>query len=233
MIKVIAHRGFSDKYPENTMLAFRKAVEVGSDGIELDVHLTKDGQLAVIHDEKIDRTTNGTGLVRDMTMDEIRKFDAGSGEVVPTLEEYLDFAMQHPIITNIELKNGIIWYDGMEEKVIQAIRDRKLEDKIIFSSFNHYSILKCKKLAPEIECGFLTGCWIAEAGAYTKKYGVEYLHPEFYNLTPEVCEEVKKNGIRVNTWTVNSSSDIKNAIAIGVNSIITNDPVLLRQLLEA
>lgn len=229
VIKVIAHRGFSDRYPENTMLAFERAIAAGCDGIELDVHLTRDGEVAVIHDEDIARTTNGKGLVADMTMEELRRFDAGKGQRIPTLQEYFDLAERYPILTNIELKNSIIWYEGMEEKVIRLVRERHMEERVLLSSFNHYSIQKCKAVAPDIRCGFLTSCWILDAGAYTKRHGVECLHPEIYNLTPAICEEVRRHGIEINTWTVNTPGQIQGAMDMGVNSIITNDPVLLRK----
>ena len=113
-MKNFAHRGFSGKYPENTMLAFQKAYEAGADGIELDVQLTKDGQVVVIHDEKVDRTTNGTGLVRDYTLEELRKLDASyiyTGEMgfnpIPTFEEYCAWVAGTDLVTNIELKTGI------------------------------------------------------------------------------------------------------------------------------
>ena len=160
----IGHRGFSGLYPENTMLSFQKALEAGVDGFEFDTHLTKDGEIVVIHDEKIDRTTNGTGFVKDYTYEELKQFDASSvfaGQYgfnyIPTLREYFELTKGMDLMTNIELKNSIIWYDGMEEKVIAMIREYGVEEQIVLSSFNHYSIMKCKKLAPELKCGFLAG----------------------------------------------------------------------------
>ena len=138
MTKNFAHRGFSGKYPENTMLAFRKAVEAGVDGIELDVHLTRDGQLAVIHDETVNRTCGVPGRVRDMTMEELRSLDAAylwRGQVercpIPTLEEYFDLVRGESLVTNVELKTNVYEYPGIEQKVWDRIRAFGLEDRII------------------------------------------------------------------------------------------------------
>jgi glycerophosphoryl diester phosphodiesterase len=232
MSKNFAHRGFSGAYPENTMLAFQKALEAQCDGIELDVHLARNGELVIIHDETVDRTTNGRGFIGDMDYQEIRGLDAGKGEHIPALGEYFDLVEKQPVVTNIELKNGVIWYAGMEEKVIAMVRRRGLEDRVIFSSFNHFSMLKCKKLAPEIRCGFLAGDWIINAGAYTKTHGMESYHPEFYSLNDEAVREIHAQGISVNTWTVNSRKDMERLVSLGVEGIITNDPALLHDVLQ-
>ena len=129
MSKIFAHRGFSGKYPENTMLAFEKAVEIGVDGIELDVHLTKDNVLVIIHDEDIKRTCNGEGLVRDMTYEQLKKFDASATFTgvygfcgIPTLKEYFDLVKDTDIITNIELKTGVFEYPTIEKRTIDLIK---------------------------------------------------------------------------------------------------------------
>jgi glycerophosphoryl diester phosphodiesterase len=232
MTKNFAHRGFCARYPENTILAFQKALEVRCDGIELDVHLAADGEVIIIHDEELDRTTSGRGFVKDMAYGEMRKLDAGGGQHVPTLDEYFDLVEKLPIVTNIELKNSIFWYEGMEEKIIGKIRGRGLGDRIIFSSFNHYSILKCKKLAPEIRCGFLTWEWIIDAGAYTGKNSVECYHPEFNSLTEEAVAEIHGRGIDINAYTVNRKKDMERLLSLGVEGIITNDPELLYSVLH-
>jgi glycerophosphoryl diester phosphodiesterase len=231
MTKNYAHRGYCVRYPENTMLAFRKAVETGCDGIELDVHLTSDSEVVIIHDEELDRTTNGKGFVKDRTLAELKSLDAGRGQRIPSLDEYLDLVEKLPVITNIELKTNIFWYKGIEEKLIEKIRTRLLTGQVIFSSFNHYSILKCKKLAPEIRCGFLTGEWIVDAGAYTKKSNVECYHPEFNSLTKETVAEIHSQGIEVNAYTVNKKADMEKLLNLGVDGIITNDPALFREVM--
>ena len=233
MVKNFAHRGFSGNYPENTMLAFRKAVETeGCDGIELDVHFTKDEEIVIIHDERIDRTcVNGTGLVKDYTLEELQKFDvsfkfAGQCEPqhIPTLREYFELVKDTHIVTNIEIKTSNYEYPGIEQKVYDLIMEYGLKDKIIISSFNHYTIQRMKEVCPDMKCGLLTETWMINAGAYTKNCGVECLHPIFFNMTEEHFAEVKSHGLEVNVWTVNEESDIRAMIERGVDSIIGNFP---------
>ena len=148
-----AHRGFSGQFPENTMLAFEKAVEAGADGIELDVQFSKDGELVIMHDETLNRTAGVDGFVKDYTLEQLKAMDVsgkwgdryGSMEI-PTLREYFEHFKDLPVITNIELKTGIFPYPGIEERTLEMIREYELENKIIISSFNHYSCLKMKEL---------------------------------------------------------------------------------------
>lgn len=240
MTKNFAHRGFSGKYPENTMLAFEKALEVGVDGIELDVHLTKDGELVIIHDEAVDRTTDGTGLVADMTLAELKALDASATYTgvygvnrIPTLREYFELVKDTGIVTNIELKTGINPYPGIEEKTLAMIDEFGLRDKIIISSFNHYSVLKFKELAPEMICGFLEESWIIGMAEYGKKYGVECLHPIYAAVTDEYAKAAHEAGLLINTWTVNTKEDMEDMIAKGVNAVIGNYPDLCKEVLEA
>ena len=239
MTKNFAHRGFSGKYPENTMLAFEKAVEIGADGVELDVQLTKDGEVVIIHDETIDRTTDGKGYVVDYTYEELSKFDASytyTGKMrfnkIPTLKEYFELVKDLDFVTNIELKTGINQYLGIEEKVYKLIKECKLEKKVIISSFNHFSVLRMKKIAPELKCGFLSEDWIIDAGAYTASHGIECFHPRFNNLIPEVVEELKRNNIEINTWTVNKEEDIKDLINKEIDILIGNYPDLVKKIIN-
>lgn len=238
MSKIFAHRGFSGYYPENTMLAFKKAIEIGVDGIELDVQLTKDNTIVIIHDETIDRTTNGNGLVNSYTYDELKKFDASFNfnnfgfNRIPTLEEYFLLVKDLDIITNIELKTSVYEYLGIEDSVLELIKKYKLEDKVIISSFNHFSILRMKKLSPQIKCGFLSEDWIIDAGKYTFSHQIECYHPRFNNLIPEVIEELKKFNIEINTWTVNDERDMLYLKEKGIDSIITNFPDMAKNLFK-
>ncbi|MDO4615342.1 MAG: glycerophosphodiester phosphodiesterase [Lachnospiraceae bacterium] len=236
MTRNFGHRGFSGNYPENTMLAFRKAVETpGCDGIENDVQLTKDGEVVIIHDELIDRTnTDGAkGYVKDYTLEELKKLDFsfrfgdqfGKNEI-PTLREYLAYVKDKDIVTNIELKTGVFEYDGIEQKVYDLIREYDVADKIIISSFNHYSVLRMKKICPEIKCGLLADTWILDAGKYVKAAGCEYYHPSYHNVTEEIAEGILSEGIGINTWTVNEEQDMRNMIERGVTTIIGNYPDL-------
>lgn len=239
MTKNFAHRGFSGNYPENTMLAFKKAVEVGADGIELDVQLTKDGEVVIIHDETIDRTTNGEGEVSSYTYEEIRKFDASfkfRGKYginsIPTLKEYFEYIKDKNIVTNIELKTGVKEYLGIEDKVWNLIQEYNLQEKVIISSFNHYSILRMKNIAPNLKYGLLSETWIINAGKYTKEIGVQCYHPYFPNMTREIVEEIKSHGIEINTFTVNKEKDIRDMIEKGIDIIIGNYPDLAKQIIS-
>ena len=233
MVKNFAHRGFSGLYPENTMLAFRKAVEIdGCDGIEFDVHLTKDLVPVIIHDETLDRTcVNGSGFIKDYTYDELKKFDvsfkfAGQCEPqhIPTLREYFELVKDTKIITNIELKTSNYEYDGIEQIVYDMIMEYGLKDRIIISSFNHFTIKRMKAICPDMKCGLLTETWMINAGKYTSEQGVECLHPIHFNMQEKHLAEVKKYGLEVNVWTVNEEEDIRNMINRGVDSIIGNFP---------
>ena len=239
MSKIFAHRGFSGKYPENTMLAFEKAVEIGVDGIELDVHLTKDNEIVIIHDEDIKRTCDGEGLVKDMTLEELRKFDASAtfrGQYgfcgIPTLREYFELVKDTPIITNIELKTGVYEYHTIEQRVIDMVREFGLSEKIIFSSFNHFTVKRCEEIAPEIKRGFLTGDWLYDFGKYTAERNVQCCHPWHVSLSEDVIKEMHDAGCEINTWTVNEYEDIKKLSAWGVDSLIGNFPDRMIEVLR-
>ena len=232
-MKNFAHRGFSGNYPENTMLAFEKACNVkGCDGIELDVHFSKDGELVIIHDEWVDRTsTNGKGFVKDKTLTELKELDfsytfAGKCEPqrIPTLTEYFDLVKQYDLVTNVELKTSVIEYPGIEERVYALIKEYGLDEKIIISSFNHHSVLRFKKLAPHIKCGLLTESWLIDAADYVAKTGVECYHPIFTNIIGGKVAEFKNRGIEVNVWTVNEPDYVRMMLQEGVDIVIGNFP---------
>jgi glycerophosphoryl diester phosphodiesterase len=230
-MKVAAHRGYSGLYPENTMLAFKKAAEAGADEIELDVHLSKDGKVIVIHDETLNRVAEKQGNVRDLTFDELHSIDASvlyKGKYgfnpIPSLEEYFSWVKDTGITTNIELKNGVVYYEGLEEKTVDLIKKFSLEDRIIFSSFNHVSLLTCKKLIPSIPCGFLAGGELHNAGFYAKSNNIEYFHPEMRSLNDELIENFRQYGIELNVWTVNDMDSLLRLEAWGCRGVITNYP---------
>ena len=236
MCKIFAHRGYSGKYPENTMIAFKKALECGVDGIELDVQLTKDGEVVIIHDETIDRTTTGKGFVVDYTYEELERFDASfkfkdlGFNKIPTLREYFQLVKDYDIVTNVELKTGINEYLGIEEKVWELIKEYNLEEKVIISSFNHFSVMRMKKIAPQLKYGFLSEDWIIDAGKYTHSHGVQCYHPRFNNLVPDVIKELKKYNLEINTWTVNLEEDMRYLYSNNIDVIITNYPELAQEI---
>lgn len=231
MTKIVAHRGFCREYPENTMLAFHKAVEVDCDGIELDVQLTADGEVVIIHDESVDRTTDGKGLVRDKTLMQLRALNAHGAfpcmfdfMPIPTLREYLAYMADKRQFTNLELKNSIFDYPQLEEKAIALIQEYALESRCSFSSFNHFSMVRCKKLAPAMPTGLLSSSWIVNAGAYGRSLGADFINPVYSFCTPENVAEVQAQGLNCNPWTVNNPEHMRILAALGVESIITNCP---------
>ncbi len=240
-MKVFAHRGFSGKYPENTMLAFAKAVEAGCDGIEIDVHLTKDMVPVIIHDDCVDRTSDGTGFIQNFICDELKeldcsypsKFDGIYGPLrMPTLEEYFAWiSREHvDIITNIDLKCGASCHGNIEQIVIDLIRKYNLEDKVVIFSESDASIAICKQLSDSIKCGVLRKRYIANGGTYAKACKVEHYYPKLDYLEEGHVRDCSDNGIAVNVWTVNNEEDMRRIRRWGVSTIITNYPDRARRI---
>lgn len=236
---IYAHRGASCYAPENTMISFKKAVTMGADGIEIDVHMSKDGYLVVCHDEKVDRTTNGNGYIKDINMKELKELDAGSwfgkeftGEKIPLLDEVLELIKSENLLLNIELKNGPIFYDNLEKNVVNKVKDYGLEENVIISSFNHYSLLQTKKLEPRIKTGILYIAGMVSPWKYAKSIGADAIHPLFLTINKEVTEECLRNDIMVNPFTVDRESDMILMRKINVTSIITNCPDIGRNVVD-
>lgn len=234
-----AHRGASGYCPENTMAAFRRSIELGATGIETDVQMTSDGQLVLIHDESLKRTAGSSRLVKDVTLEELQQLDAGSwfdpafeGERVPTLRELLELAAPTSLVINLELKNGIIQYEGLEEAVIEEVRRFGMSDRIIISSFNHYSLVKCKHLAPEIRTGILYMEGLYEPWEYAARVGAEALHAYYYAVIPEWVAQAAERGIAYHPFTVNDTDVMRKLIDAGVAGIITDYPDRLAELLH-
>lgn len=232
-MKIIAHRGFSGVYPENTMLAFRKAIEIGADGIELDVHLSKDGQVMIIHDEALKRTTGLDGVISDYTRAELEKISAGKTKndefgftPIPSLEEYLAFMAEHKDkFTNIELKTAPVYYPEIEEKTLELVRKFDLEKNIIYSSFNWLSIERMQRLGTISETGLLfSGMKLYNQAHIIKSLGINYFHPDFNDLTDEIVKSYLDNKVGLNVWTVNEIEDMKVCLSWDIDGLITNFP---------
>ncbi len=230
----VAHRGASGHAPENTMAAFQKGFEMKADYIEIDVQMTEDGELIIIHDTTVDRTTNGTGQVSDFTLEEIRQLDAGSwfseeyaGEKIPTFEEVLD-AFRGKAGILIELKAPEL-YPGMEEKVAEALKERNMDQtnngKIIIQSFNHESMKKSKELLPQIPHGVLAGVtWadvtdeqLAEFATYA-----DYFNPNMNIVTEELVDRVHEVDMEIYPYTSRSQEEANRLFAMNVDGIITD-----------
>ncbi|WP_105301394.1 glycerophosphodiester phosphodiesterase [Anaerococcus marasmi] len=233
----IAHRGFKGAYPENTMLAYEKAIETGADGIEFDVHLTKDSELVIIHDETLERTTDGKGLIKDKTLQELKKLNASKGylncevQTIPTLREYFDFAKNKDIITNIELKTSIIRYEGIEKKVYDLINEYGMKDKIIISSFNHNSLIKMKEIDREIKCGVLESSRLYKPWEYVNNMGMEYFHPLNFTINKEIAEKFLENNIGLNIWFGKADYDFSKCLDLNPTGLITDFPDRVNDLL--
>jgi glycerophosphoryl diester phosphodiesterase len=229
MTQIFAHRGYSAVYAENTMSAFIAAEKANADGLELDVQLTKDGEVVVIHDEKVDRTTSGSGFVNNFTFNEIRKFNANKKgvkkEPIPSLIEVLEWMQSNQLVCNIELKNNLLPYEGMEEKVIRLVRKYNLMDRIIISSFNHYSIVLCYRTAPEIETAPLFNERIYMPWVYAQSIRANGIHPKLASISDEIIQDAMDNGVAVRPYTVNKDADINRLLKINCTALITDDPV--------
>lgn len=237
---IIGHRGASGEAPENTLAAFQLALQQGCDGIELDIHLTKDGQLAVIHDENIKRTTNGEGLIGEMTSAEMKKYDAGSwfsskykGEKIPLLEEVFELVPKE-ILINIEVKNIPSFYEGIEEKLLDVLKCYDRVDQVLVSSFDHQCLYRIKKQNSNIKIGLLYFENVVDHVGFAKLFGlpVESLNPDQRALRAEDVRKAIENGLKVYTWTCNSEENMKRMIDNGVSGIITNYPARLKSLIE-
>ena len=237
---ILAHRGASAYAPENTTIAFAKAIKMGADGFELDVHLSKDGALIVIHDESLNRTTNGSGFVKDFSLEEIKKLDAGSwfdsqfsDEKVPTLDEVLTLVKDTRLLINIEIKNGPFFYDDIEQKIVDCVIRHNMIDRVIVSSFDHYSIVKAKELNPSIKTGALFLARTIDSWKYVKEIGANALHPHFISVTDEMIRTCRDNNIEIHTYTANEPEHIKHLAKLGVNSIITNFPDRAKEIVNS
>ncbi len=230
----IAHRGYSGKFEENTMIAFEKAIEYRADGIETDVQLSKDKIPVLIHDETLERTTDGKGYVKDYTLAELKKFKTKSGKEMPTLKEFFELVADSNLkILNLELKNSIFPYEGLEEKVLEMIYEYDIQERIIISSFNHLSLVKMRELDKEIKLGALTSSTLANVPKYLKDIAVECYHPCFPSiLNEEYVKEMQEAGIEINPYTVNEEEHMKMVIKLNTDSIITNEVERLYNLLN-
>ncbi len=231
MSLVYAHRGASGYASENTLEAFKLAMEMGADGFELDVHLSKDGELIVIHDEKVDRTTNGSGVVAEMTLEELKALDASNGIAeyqgvkIPTLGEVYDLVKDTNHLINVEIKTDQSVYPGIEKKCLELEKEKGMTGRIIYSSFNHYTVKTLKALAPDAKVGLLFGSCLYEPWKYAKEIRADYIHPceNSLYLSEDIVLQSVENGIGANVWTINDKELMKECLRQKGN-IITNYP---------
>jgi glycerophosphoryl diester phosphodiesterase len=228
---IIAHRGASGHAPENTMAAFHLAMDQQADGFELDVMLTKDGQVVVIHDDTVDRTTDGSGRVKDMTLAELQALDASNGEKIPTLQEVLDEFGGRCLI-NIELKNYSSPFDPLPVVVANRLKDADLDDSVIISTFNPFNLSRFRRRCPGIKLGLLTVSGKANLWLW-RLFRYDALHPYYTDVDQALVTAVKAHQRQINVWTVDDPDEIRRLAALGVDSIITNLPQAARDALES
>jgi glycerophosphoryl diester phosphodiesterase len=229
---ILGHRGASGHAPENTLAAFRLAFQLGADGLELDVHLTKDGALVVCHDPVVDRTTNGRGEIRQMTLAQIKALDAGirsgkhfAGERIPTLEEVFAVIPRHALL-NIEVKKGLHGLYPIEERLTNAILASGMRDQVIVSSFESEYLIHLHQLCPQLRLGQLIHPedMFAFSMENLPPIPLYSLHPYFAFLNEDWVERAHQKGFRVMTWTADDREDILYCMKLGCDGIITNFP---------
>ncbi len=236
---VWAHRGASFIAPENTLEAFGLARDMGADGIELDVHLSADGELIVAHDETVDRCSGGTGRIVDMTLRELKQMDFSNhkpgyrGVRVPTLEEVYKLVKPTGMVVNVEIKTGIVLYPGIEEKCAALARAAGMDGRVYYSSFNHYSLLQMKAAEPTARVAPLYSEALVEPWKYALAIGAQAIHPFYPTMaTPGMKEALRETGILLNPWTIDGEREIAWAAQMGANAVITNKPDLAKKVLE-
>lgn len=222
------------------MLAFNEAVGCGVDGIELDVHLSKDGEVMIIHDEALARTTGREGIVSDYTRAELEHIGVGQDAdgkwntvpTIPSLEEYFE-TIGSKVITNIELKTAPLYYPGIEEKTAALIRRYGLEDKIIISSFNWLSVLRMQRIAPELRYALLfSGMDLKDMGALFSDMSISYYHPDHKLLSDPLIGDLHSHGVGVNAWTVNDAGTMRWCLEHGCDGVITNFPDIAMEVVH-
>jgi glycerophosphoryl diester phosphodiesterase len=228
------HRGNPDEFPENTLASFRSAIELGVDVIECDVHRSDDGGLAVIHDHLLDRTTDGSGLVRDYTMDELKRFDAGSwkdprfkGERIPSLDDVLALARGNVGVA-IEIKNLPLPYGGIEDAVVAAVRQAGMVHDVVVISFDHRSIKRIADLEPLILTGVLEASRPVDILRVMDDAEADVFCPHWASIEPETASELHAAGKLIGVWTVDDVFSLTWSKALPANAIYTNKPRSIR-----
>ena len=234
---VIAHRGASGHAPENTLTAFRRAVELGTTFIETDLQVTRDGCLVAMHDDTVDRTTNGSGDVAEFTLDELRQVDAGLwfdreflGERVPTLAEILQFSSKHDVVFYLELKYPAL--TGMDHSLVAALHEAQSSARTIVISFDPATLVPLRRVDRSIMMGLLVEDQCEDCIQAALGVGARQLCPKFSCVTPALVEQAHRADLQVVAWTVNGAETMRAMISAGVDGIMTDFPDRLRAVIE-
>jgi len=238
---LLGHRGAAAEAPANTVPAFHRAMEAGAEGVELDVHLTRDGHVVVIHDDTVRAVTGAPGRVREMDLAAIQQLDAGSyfgpafaGVRIPTLDEVLG-AVGPTAVVNIELKGTRVASEGLEREVVRTVHAHRMEDRVIASSFNPFRLWRLRSLDPRIPRAMLHG---PQAPAFVRGLWSlplvqpDALHPHYSMVNEAYMARARQWGVRVNVWTVDDPTEARRLVHLGVDAIITNDPDRLRPVVK-
>jgi glycerophosphoryl diester phosphodiesterase len=238
---VIGHRGAMGHAPENTLASFERGLALGADWIEMDVHLSRDGVAVVIHDETVDRTTNGHGAVRDLSVPELKTLDAGAwfgvdyaGQRIPTLDEVLDWAQERGAVLDIEIKNAPIYYAGIEAAVVDALHRHHMSEQAIVISFDHLSVQRVKELDARIATGVLFACRPIDGGvSMAKQAYADSVLPHWAYVKKEDVDAAHAAGLFVAPWASSDPVVLRGLISAGVDGVGTNHPDVLSGLLTA
>lgn len=238
-LAIFAHRGSSAHAPENTLAAFGLAIQQHADGLELDVKLSADGEVVVMHDDTVDRTTNGSGSVNRMTLAELKQLDAGSkfdpayhAERIPTLAEVFE-AFGSKVFINVEVKNYTSPLDDLPDKVIALVKEYNLENSVMLSSFNVIALIRARSLLPKIPLGLITVKGLADLTLRSKLVRLSPLlafHPHYLDVTPEMIQATHRAGTRIHPYTVNQPESMRQLFVRGVDGIFSDDIVSARQI---
>jgi len=222
-IKGIAHRGYPVKYPENTLSSFQAACDLDFTYVELDVQLSNDGVPVVIHDFTVKRMTGAQGMVRDYTLDELKRLRVREIETIPTLEETLRLLRGKPIIIMVELKQQGYLYPGLEEKTLELLRRTDTLDQSIIISFDHFSIAKVRRLDRDIRLGLTSSCSMPYVFPFMKELRCDFLGVPMRMMTAEYAEMILSNGILLNPWPVDTLADMEMVAAEYPSSLVTTN----------
>lgn len=217
------------------MPAVELALRQGADGVEIDVQLSSDGQVVVVHDETVDRTTDGAGAVRALSWATLRSLDASTGlngfagTPIPTLTEVLDLA-RHAVV-NIELKNGETPSPGLEERVVAAVASCRAEDRVVYSSFRQASLQQLRSLGVSAPVGLLYSHPRWRPGRDAQRVGATAVHPPLQTVGGWLVRRIHRRGLPIHVWTVNAAADVRRMARLGVDAIITDFPAAARAAL--
>ena len=237
--RIWGHRGAFAYAPENTLPGFHLAAQMGADGVELDIQLSKDGAVVVIHDETVDRTSDHEGRVHEYTLKELKTMNFNKRGItkpflmeIPTLDEVFALLAPTGMSINVELKTNVVRYEGIEQKALALAGRHGLLDRVVWSSFNHYSVQAIKQEEPQARTALLCSGGILVTGEQCEKTGAEALHCHVQQLRwyPGLVGECHSRGVLVRPWVVDEEADFRLAVELEVDTVMTNDIARAKQL---